>query len=140
MTLTKKILPLTAALALILPGTALAAPKSKFRFSQATYVASEGQGTLDITVTRIPRHGHSKINQTSSVNFAVTGGSATQGTDYTLNPAPGKLTFTSGQTTKSVTVNLNQDTDIEGVESIGLKLSAASNNALISQPRTAQVM
>lgn len=137
----KKILPLVAVFAVILPaGTALAAPKSKFRFSQATYVASEGQGSIDVTVTRIPRHGHSKTNQTSSVNFAVTGGSATQGTDYTLTPAPSKLTFAPNELTKTITVGIIQDTEIEGVESINLKLSAASSNSLITNPRTAQVL
>jgi hypothetical protein len=55
MTLLKKILPLAALLAIVLPaGSAMAAPKSKFRFAQATYVATEGQGTIDVTITRSP--------------------------------------------------------------------------------------
>jgi hypothetical protein len=140
MTTFKKILPLAALVALVLPASAMAAPKSKFRFSQSTYVATEGQGTIDVTVTRAARHGHSRINQASSVNFSVTGGSATQGTDYSLSPAPGTLTFASNETTKTVTVAINQDTAIEGLESINLKLSAASNNALITSPRATQVL
>src|SRR4051812_30802625 len=120
----KKILPMTALVAVLLPaGSAMAAPKSKFRFEKPTYVATEGQGTLAVTVTRTARHGHSRTTQTSSVNYSVTGGSATDGSDYSLSPAPGKLTFASGETTKTITVAINQDSDIEGLESIGLTLS-----------------
>jgi Calx-beta domain len=137
MTVAKKILPLAALAALVFPASAMAAPKSKFRFSQATYVTSEGQD-IDVTVTRQARHGHSRINQTSSVTLAIAGGSATQGVDYTL--AAGRLDFASGETAKTVTVHVAQDSDIEGLETIGLKLSAASNNALITQPRTSQVL
>jgi hypothetical protein len=136
----KKLLPLVALAALLVPANAMAAPKSKFRFSQATYVTAEGSPALSVTVTRSARHGHSRINQASSVNLSVTGGSATQGVDYTLTPGPSKLTFASGETSKTITVDVAQDTDIEGVETIGLKLSAASRNALITQPRTAQVL
>ena len=63
MTWMKKILPLAAVLAVVLPASsAMAAPKSKFRFSQPSYVTQEGS-TLKVTITRVPRHGHSRINQ-----------------------------------------------------------------------------
>jgi hypothetical protein len=43
MTLTKKILPLAAVLAVALPGgSAMAAPKAKFRFSNASIAVAEG--------------------------------------------------------------------------------------------------
>jgi hypothetical protein len=139
--LLKKILPLVALIVVVLPaGSAMAAQKSKFRFEKPTYVATEGQGTLTVTVTRTARHGHSRVNQASSVNYSVTGGSATQGSDYTLSPDPGKLTFASDETTKTITVTINQDSEIEGLETINLKLSAASSNALITSPRTSQVL
>jgi hypothetical protein len=138
-----KILVLAAALIVALPAaSALAAPKSKFRFSQATYVATEGQGQITATVTRAPRNGHSHsfTNQTSSVNFAITGGSATEGSDYSVSPSPGTLSFGPGETTKTITFTINQDTLVEGLETIQLKLSGASSNALITQPRSAQVL
>ena len=139
MTLLKKILPLTALIAVVLPaGSAMAAPKSKIRFAQATYVATEGQGTLNVSVTRAARKGPERKNQVSTVRYAITGGSATQGTDYTLSA--GQLTFAIGETTKTISIPIIQDTDIEGLETIGLKLSAASSNALITNPRTAQVL
>src|SRR4051794_562587 len=136
----KKILPLAALLAVLIPATAMAAPKSKFRFSQATYVTSEDAGTATVTITRVARHGHSRINQSSSVNWSITGGSATNGTDYTVAPAQGKLTFSPGQTTADLTFAISQDTDIEPLESVQLKLSAASSNALITNPRTSQLL
>src|SRR3954470_11587843 len=80
MTLKKILLPLAALAMLVVPAQAMAAPKSKFRFSQATYVATEsqgnGQGYVDVTVTRTARKGHSKVDQRSSVSYSVTGGSA----------------------------------------------------------------
>src|SRR5947208_227470 len=94
MTLKKILLPLAALLALAVPAQAMAAPKSKFRFAQATYVATEGQGYVDVTVTRTARKGHSKVDQRSSVSYAVTGGSAASPSDYTLTPSSGSiLTF-----------------------------------------------
>ena len=142
MTLTKKILPLAALLAVAIPGgSALAAPKSKFRFSQPTYVTAEGAAPLQVVVTRSARHGHSRINQTSSVNWAITGGTATGGgTDYAVDVAQGTLTFWPGETQKVLTFTITQDSEIEPLESIQLKLTAATNNALITNPRTAQVL
>ena len=140
MTLTKKILPLAALLAVALPGgTALAAPKSKFRFDQPTYVTKEGDA-VTVKVTRQARHGHSRTNQSSSVTWSISGGTATNGVDYDTDIAQGQLTFAPGETQKTITVSTHQDFDIEGLETIGLKLSAASRNALITSPRTAQVL
>jgi uncharacterized cupredoxin-like copper-binding protein len=140
MTLTKKILPLAALLAVALPGgSAMAAPKAKFRFDKPTYVISEG-ASVTVTVTRDARHGHSRKDQTASVSWSITGGSATNGADYDTSIAEGQLTFAPGEATKTITVNTHEDFDIEGLETIGLKLSGASRNALITSPRTAQVL
>ena len=140
MTLTKKILPLAALLAVALPGgSAMAAPKSKFRFAQATYVSREGD-SVQVVITRAARHGHSRKDQVSSVNWSITGGTATSGSDYDVDTLQGKLTFASGETSKTLTFDLHQDTEIENLETIGLKLSAASNNALITNPRTSQIL
>src|SRR4051812_42719986 len=136
----KKILPLAMILAVAIPGgSAMAAPKSKFRFEQSTYVTKEGD-SVQVTITRVARHGTPRNKQVSSVNWSITGGSATNGTDYDASPAQGKLTFAPGESTKTLTFNIHQDFDIEGLESIGLKLSSATRNALITSPRTSQVL
>src|SRR4051794_22003328 len=140
--MTKRILTLALLLVVALPaGSALAAPKSKFRFSDATYIAKEGQGAVTVTVTRAARggHGKSRTNQPSSVTWSITGGTATNGLDYSA-PDQGKLNFAKDEATNTLTFTINQDSDIEGLESIGLKLSAPSRNALITQPRTAQIL
>jgi hypothetical protein len=140
MTLTKKILPLAALLAVALPGgTALAAPKSKFRFDQATYVTKEGDAVA-VKVTRQARHGHSRTNQSSTVSWSITGGTAASGADYDTDIAQGQLTFAPGDVQKTITFTTHQDFDIEGLETVGLQLSGASRNALITSPRTAQVL
>src|SRR4051794_40005940 len=149
MTLTKKILPLAALLAVLIPGgSAMAAPKSKFRFTQATYVTSENASTVTVTVTRAARggHGKSRVNQPSTVNWAITGGTAAKDADYSIDPVGGvsadhgKLAFGSGIAEQTLVFTINQDTAVEPLESIQLKLSAASNNSLITQPRTSQVL
>jgi hypothetical protein len=135
----KTLIPVTAILALALPAAqASAAPKSKLRFSQATYVAGENQGTLDVVVTRVARHGPPRTNREVSVDLQISGGSATNGTDYSLTPS--RLTFAANQAERHVAVGITQDSDIEGVESIDLKLSGASGGAQITNPRTAQVL
>jgi hypothetical protein len=62
------------------------------------------------------------------VQYAVTGGSATNGTDYTLSP--GKLTFTAGQTTKTVSISVVDDDTEEEDETIVIGLSSPSNATL----------
>src|SRR4051812_35869931 len=115
--LIKKILPLAALVALAIPASASAAPKSKFRYSAANYVTKEGDA-VQVTITRAPRngHGHSRTNQSASVNWSITGGTATSGTDYDTDVAQGTLTFALGEATKTITVSTHQDFDIEGLE------------------------
>lgn len=135
----KTLIPVTAILALALPtAQASAAPKSKIRFSQATYVAGENQGSLDLVVTRVARKGPKRTDRQVSVDLQITGGSATNGSDYSLTPS--RLTFPAGVADVHVSIPILQDSDIEGVETIGLKLSAASSGAMITNPRTSQVL
>src|SRR3954454_20203247 len=92
MTLTKKILPLAALLAVALPGTAMAAPKPKAQFSSPAYAVAENAGPATITVIR-PRTGHStvRLTQPMSVDFRTIDGTAKAGSDYTA--ASGTLSF-----------------------------------------------
>ncbi|HEX6715240.1 MAG TPA: hypothetical protein VF066_17750, partial [Thermoleophilaceae bacterium] len=80
MTLTKKILPLAAILAVALPGgSAMAAPKAKFRFSAASVAVHEGDSgvnTVYVDVTRAGRGGRKALASVASVKLAI-GGTAT---------------------------------------------------------------
>ena len=65
-----------------------------------------------------------------SVNYAtVDVGSATAGSDYV--PTAGKLTFAPGQTTKTISVLVNGDMDIEPDEWFTVNLSNASRATIM---------
>ncbi|HEX2270145.1 MAG TPA: Calx-beta domain-containing protein [Pyrinomonadaceae bacterium] len=64
-------------------------------------------------------------SQTITVNFAIANGSATAGSDFAAGS--GTVTFSAGQTTRSVTVTVNGDTAFEPNESFTVNLSSASN-------------
>ncbi len=79
-------------------------------------------GTVDavFTVTLSAASG-----QTVSVNYATADGTATQPTDYTNTS--GTLTFTPGQTTRTITVPVIGDTVPEADETFFVNLSGAVN-------------
>ncbi len=68
-------------------------------------------------------------NQSITVNYATADGTATTfNKDYTA--ISGKLTFAAGQTSKTITVKVAQDTVSEANETFFVNLSNASNAAL----------
>ncbi|KPA18747.1 Na-Ca exchanger/integrin-beta4 domain protein, partial [Candidatus Magnetomorum sp. HK-1] len=85
-------------------------------FSPSSYSASESSGTLNITATLSSASGKS-----ISVDYSVTGGSATLGTDYTLiNNAT--LNITAGSTQASFTCSITNDTNNEIDETVDIQL------------------
>jgi hypothetical protein len=88
----------------------------QLQFGASNYTVSEGGGTATITVTRT-----GGSTGAVSVNYATSNGSATSGSDYTATS--GTLSFADGQTSKSFTVPILQDTSAEGDETINLTLS-----------------
>jgi hypothetical protein len=67
-------------------------------------------------------------NETVTVNYAVSGGTADNGQDYTL--ADGTLTFDPCETTRDITITLINDPCAEGPETVELTLSAPNNAKL----------
>jgi hypothetical protein len=59
-----------------------------------------------------------------TVNYATANGSATAGSDYAATS--GTLTFSAGQTSKTVAVTINGDATVEPDETFSVNLSAAS--------------
>ena len=98
--------------------------------SVADQSASEGDGTLAFAVTLSAQSGRSV-----TVTYATAGGTATEGTDYTA--ASGTLTFAAGETTKTVSVDLTDDSLDEAAEQFELRLSAPANATLASGMGTA---
>ncbi len=97
-----------------------------FNFSALQYATNENAGQAIITVTRT----NGSVGQVS-VDYLTRDSStspiATAGVDYT--PVRGKLTFLSGQTTRSFTVPIIDDTAVEFDENIGLVLTNATGGA-----------
>jgi uncharacterized protein YjiK len=78
---------------------------------------NSGSTPLSLTVTR------SDTTTAFTVDYAVTGGTATSGTDYAVL-ASGTLTFTAGgAATQSINLSINGDTDPEPGETVVVSLS-----------------
>ena len=83
----------------------------------------EDAGSFTFTVTLNP-----SSLQTVTVDYATGGGTATSGSDYTA--ASGDLTFSPGDTTKTVTVTIADDDLDESDETFNLTLSDAVNASI----------
>lgn len=95
-------------------------------FSLATYSVSETNSSQTITVVRT-----NGTQNTVSVNYATSNGTATAGADYVATS--GSLVWASGDNaSKFFTVSILDDTLVEGNETINLTLSGASGGAVIT--------
>ncbi|KQY89763.1 Calx-beta domain-containing protein [Brevundimonas sp. Root1423] len=81
-----------------------------------------GARVLTFTVTRSDGSG------AASVDFATGGGTATAGSDYAA--AAGTVTFAAGETTKTVTITVNGDYEIENDETVVVTLSNARGGTI----------
>ena len=110
------------------------APPGQIVFGQANYSVAEGGGSLTIPVLRVGGTGSAV---TVAVN--VTGGSATQGADFTISP--GELRWADGDDeAKSLVITLSDDAAYEGTgENILIGLSFVSGGASLGGISTAEV-
>jgi hypothetical protein len=102
------------------------------QFSNPIFTVNENGGSVTITVTRT---GGTAANAT--VNYTTSNGSASAGADYTT--ASGTLTFLAGETSKTFTIPILNDSALEGLESINLALSAPSGGVTLGAQSTATV-
>jgi CSLREA domain-containing protein len=109
---------------------AVEAPKGTLQFSSATYEAAEGDGTAVVTVTRT-----GGSSGAVSVQYATSMGVAQAGVDY--NAARGTLDFQDGQTSRSFTITLLDDSLHEAGETIKLALSNPVGGASLGSPAQA---
>ncbi len=91
-------------------------------FSQATYTVSEGQRTLDITVTRTGGTG------AASVEITTVPGSASDRSDYSAIERT--IRFAAGETTRTVTLSVIDDLRVEGDETLTVTLGSAVNTTV----------
>ena len=75
--------------------------------------------------------------QTVTVNYATANGTAIAGADY--QAASGTLTFSPGQTLKSVTVPVSGDTLVELNETFSVNLSGAQNATILDSQGVATI-
>src|SRR5439155_96408 len=106
------------------------APPGTLQLSAPTYTVNEAQATATITVTRTGGSAGSV-----SVNYATSNGTATAGSDYTASS--GTLTFAVGETSKTFTVPILDDTAVENAETVTLTLSNPTGGATLASPAMA---
>jgi uncharacterized protein (TIGR03118 family) len=93
------------------------------QFSASSYLVSEGNNVIDITVTR-----SGDLTVASTVNYTTQGDGATQGSDFIF--AAGTLKFGVGEASKTFPVFMPDDSYIEDVEHVDLLLSNPTGAAL----------
>jgi hypothetical protein len=86
---------------------------------------NEAAGTATFTVSL-----SDSATSNVTVQYSTSNGTAIAGSDYTAR-ALTTLTFAPGETTKTVTVNIANDTTVESSETFNVNLSNASTNATI---------
>ena len=90
--------------------------RGEIAFDSASYTVGEASGTALITVRRA-----GNTNRSVTVDFATSNGTATAGNDYAATN--GTLVFAAGDTLRSFTVPILNDSLTEGDESVILTLS-----------------
>lgn len=99
---------------------------------KSSYDVSEGEKKVVITVQRI-----AGTKGTVSVNYTTTNGTAVSGTDYTLTS--GILTFAAGESSKTITIAIVDDSNLEEGDYFFFDLSNPTSNATLSSPATATI-
>ena len=102
----------------------------EIQFSSASYGVDEGVGSATITVQRT-----GLTARTVAVDYATSSGTATEGSDYVA--ASGTLTFGPGETTKTLTVSVVDDSSVEDNETVNLTLSNPTRGATLGTTSTA---
>ena len=100
--------------------------------SAATLSVGENVGTTSLTVTRT-----GATENEVSVNYALGPGTATPGLDFTLDV--GTLTLGEGETSKTIDIQITNDTAAESVETLSVRLSTPTGGALLGTPHQATV-
>jgi hypothetical protein len=102
----------------------------ELNFSASTYTVRESGLRATITVKRT---GGTASGVT--VDYSTSNGTAAAGVDYTATA--GTLVFLSGQTSKTFTIPILNDTIFEGDETINLTLANATGGATLGPQNTA---
>ncbi len=97
-------------------------------FVQSSYRVSEDGGSVTLTVSVLS--GQLAIGQSVIVRASAVSGSATAGSDYTATASD--LTFSSGSTTQTLSVVINDDELLEGLEEFTVHFTTLREDVMIS--------
>jgi hypothetical protein len=95
-----------------------------FTFESRNFNINENAGSALITVKR-----NNGTHGTVAVDYAMSDGTATAGSDYTATG--GTLVFADGEASKTFSIPLLDDSVIEGLETVSLSLSNPTGGAAI---------
>ena len=101
-----------------------------FAFSSATYAVGEAGPSASITINRT-----GLTTGTDSVHFATADGTATAVSDYTA--VSQDVSFSPGETSKTVSIPITDDSLVEADETISFSLSSPSTGAVLGDPHAA---
>ncbi len=107
-------------------------PQGALRFTAPAYTVSETAKTLTVGIMRV---GGSDGQIT--VDYSMTPGTASVDTDYT--PISGTLVFAEGATSKTLTINILDDSSSEGSETATIRLTNVTNGGTIESPSSAVI-
>jgi C1A family cysteine protease len=102
----------------------------QLQFSSSAYTVNESNASVSITVSRI-----NGSDGAVSVGYSTSSGTAVAGQDYTT--ASGILNFADGETSKTFSVTVLDDSDVELNESVNLILSGPTDGATLGSPASA---
>ncbi|MFK7818047.1 MAG: Calx-beta domain-containing protein [Planctomycetaceae bacterium] len=98
-------------------------------FSQSNVTVDEATGSLQLTVQRT-----NGDDGSVSVQYATSNGSATAPGDYSSRS--GTLTFADGQTSRTISIPINNDTNVENTETFEVTLSNPTGGASLGTNQT----
>lgn len=101
------------------------APAGSVAFNAASYTVSESGPTLAIELVRT-----GGSTGALTVDLTATGGTATAGSDYSGLPLT--VNFADGQTRATATLNITDDTAVEGDETVLLRLSNPTGGGVLA--------
>ena len=101
-----------------------------FAFASANNSVGEGAGSAAINISRLGSSAGAV-----SVHFATANGTATAGSDYTA--VSQTVSFAAGQTSKTVSIPITNDSLAEGDETVILSLSSPSSGCVLGSPKAA---
>lgn len=104
-------------------------------FASPVYVVNEGGGSVTLTVLRI-----SGSNGVATVRYSTANGTALAGADF-LGATNNLLTFADGETIKTITIPILEDTLVEGDEAFSVVLSNPSSGVqLLTSTATVTIL